>query len=296
MVRSLFACCFDQLCMRTLNCAFADCCRPIGLELWSVVNARLSFISSTVHQMESNHPQAVLEIVAHSAAMFPIGPDGSVRSINSGKIQWQPRLPTVQELTGAFAHFGYGWPSAASVAVGFTDLAMSLGEPFSAEVSDATSLDSSSLDITALAKSASCCCGHVQLPAAILEIALDTPSSVLGLTYRRYIKTAFLPGIGRVAELLRAHSATIEVGDATNGRAPRTSGSSSDFCTAPSCAQFAGCGMVQWPSLAWLKKKYPKRSGTESADWHAQQWLAYIRSWDTLLAAWAEDDFTTMWF
>ena len=136
----------------------------------------------------------------------------------------------------------------------------------------------------------------VQLPAAILEIVLDTPSSVLGLTYRRYIKTAFLPGIGRVAELLRAHSATIEVGDATNGRAPRTSGSSSDFCTAPSCAQFAGCGMVQWPSLAWLKEKYPKRSGTESADWHAQQWLAYIRSWDTLLAAWAEDDFTTMWF
>ena len=55
----------------------------------------------------------------------------------------------------------------------------------------------------------------VQLPAAILEIVLDTPSSVLGLSYRRYIKTAFLPGIRRVVELLRAHSATIEVGDTT---------------------------------------------------------------------------------
>ena len=62
-----------------------------------------------------------------------------------------------------------------------------------------------------LAKSAGC--GFVQLPAAILEIVLDTPSSALGLTYRRYIKTAFLPGIRRVAELLRAHSATIEVSD-----------------------------------------------------------------------------------
>ena len=53
----------------------------------------------------------------------------------------------------------------------------------------------------------------VQLPAAILEIVLDTPSSVLGLSYRRYITTAFLPGVRRVAELLRAHSATIEVSD-----------------------------------------------------------------------------------
>ena len=54
-----------------------------------------------------------------------------------------------------------------------------------------------------------------QLPAAILVIVLDTPSSVLGLAYRRYIKTAFLPRIRRVAELLRAHSATIEVNDTT---------------------------------------------------------------------------------
>ena len=136
----------------------------------------------------------------------------------------------------------------------------------------------------------------MQLPAAILEIVLDTPSSALGLTYRRYIKTAFLPGIRRVAELLRAHSATIEVGDSTeDGCATRTFDSSLDSCTAPSCAQFAGCGLVQWPSSAWLQEKYPERNSTESTDAHAQHWLAYLRSWDTLLAAWAEDDFTTMW-
>ena len=92
--------------------------------------------------MESNHQQAVLEMVAHSAAMFPIGPDGSVRSL-SGNLKWQPRLPTAEELTGAFATHTYGAPSAASLSVGFSDLFKSLGEPYSAEVSDdATSLDS----------------------------------------------------------------------------------------------------------------------------------------------------------
>ena len=101
--------------------------------------------------MESNHQQAVLEMVAHSAAMFPIGPDGSARSVR-GRLQWQPRLPLAQELTGAFAYQLDGCPSAASVAVSNTDMMKSLGEPFSAEVSDVTSLDSS-LDVTTLAKS-----------------------------------------------------------------------------------------------------------------------------------------------
>ena len=96
----------------------------------------MSFVCSTVYQMESNHQQAVLEMVAHSAAMFPIGPDGSVRSL-SGNLKWQPRLPTAEELTGAFATHTYGAPSAASYSVDMTDCAMSLGEPFYAEVSDA---------------------------------------------------------------------------------------------------------------------------------------------------------------
>ena len=138
MVRALFDRCFDQLCMCILNYAFTDCCRPIGLELWSVVVARKSFACNTVHQMESDHPQAVLEMVAQSAAVFPIGPDGIVRSLR-GTLQWQPRLPTAQELTGAFANEHYGAPSAASIAVAVTDLFKSLGESFSAEVSDARS-------------------------------------------------------------------------------------------------------------------------------------------------------------
>ena len=118
---------------------FADCCRPIGLELWSVVTARMIFVCNTIHQMESNHQQSVLEMMAHSAAMFPIGPDlGSVRSLN-GNLKLQPRMPPAQELTGAFANEHYGAPSAASIAVAVTDLFKSLGEPFSAEVSDARS-------------------------------------------------------------------------------------------------------------------------------------------------------------
>ena len=97
--------------------------------------------------MESNHQQAVLEMVAHSAAVFPIGPDGSVH------IQHQQQQTLLAASTadgtrgdrclrppyvrGSFALHTYGAPSAASYSVAMTDCAMSLGEPFYAEVSDA---------------------------------------------------------------------------------------------------------------------------------------------------------------
>ena len=58
-------------------------------------------------------------------------------SISNSKLHWQPRLLTAHEVTGAFALHTYGAPSAASYSVAMTDCAMSLGEPFYAEVSDA---------------------------------------------------------------------------------------------------------------------------------------------------------------
>ena len=35
---------------------------------------------------------------------------------------------------------------------------------------------------------------------------------------------------------------------------------------------------AEWPSLAWLKEKYPARSNTEGADAYAFYWLAYMRA------------------
>ena len=66
-----------------------------------------------------------------------------------------------------------------------------------------------------------------ELPAAILEIIAAEPSGAVGLSYRRYVRSTLLPGIRRVAAILRSHSATIE-----------------------------------WPSVAWQNERFPGRSRT----------------------------------
>ena len=51
---------------------------------------------------------------------------------------------------------------------------------------------------------------------------------------------------------------------------------------------------AEWPSLTWLKEKHPNRASVESADSHAQFWLAYMRASEVLLAAWDEGVFVDM--
>eukprot|EP01052_Picozoa_sp_SAG31_P004158 SAG31_NODE_169_length_21415_cov_29.765338_20_plen_81_part_00 len=51
---------------------------------------------------------------------------------------------------------------------------------------------------------------------------------------------------------------------------------------------------AEWPSLAWLKEKYPARTGSDPADSHAQHWLGYMRASEVLLAAWDEGVFVDM--
>ena len=200
-----------------------DCCRPILLEHMALGNARQSFVADTVHQMESSHPDAVGEMLAHAASMFVIGPDGAGRSLNSGRVHWMPRLASAQ-LTGAFAERSWGYPSAAAMAIAPADSYTTITQPYCAE-----------------------------LPAAILEIVAAESSSAIGLSYQRYIRTTYLPAVRRIAAVLREHAAAIE-----------------------------------WPSVAWLRERYPGRSSTDGADAFAYLWLAYTRSWETLLAAWDE--------
>ena len=92
-----------------------------------------------------------------------------------------------------------------------------------------------------------------ELPAAVLEIVAAEPSSPIGLSYQRYVRSTYLPAVRRIAAVLREHAAAIE-----------------------------------WPSLAWLSEKYPGRGSTDPADAVAYIWLTYSRSWETLLAAWDE--------
>ena len=64
-------------------------------QLWSIVNARISFVGSSVVDLESNHPDVVEEMLASSVQIFPIGVDGVCRS-RSGTVLWTPRVSAAQ--------------------------------------------------------------------------------------------------------------------------------------------------------------------------------------------------------
>eukprot|EP01052_Picozoa_sp_SAG31_P080205 SAG31_NODE_39972_length_284_cov_0.832432_2_plen_60_part_01 len=58
-------------------------------QLWSIVAARQSLVSSTVADLESDRPDVVEEMLASSVQFFPIGADGVCQS-RSGTVAWAP--------------------------------------------------------------------------------------------------------------------------------------------------------------------------------------------------------------
>ena len=120
------------------------------LEHFAISAARGTFVADTVHQMESSHPSVVVEMLAHAAFMFVVGPNGTARSAGSGKVHWKPRLASAQ-ITEAFPERNWGFPSAAASVISSADVAITFGQPYCAE-----------------------------LPATVLEIVAAEPSSAIG--------------------------------------------------------------------------------------------------------------------
>eukprot|EP01052_Picozoa_sp_SAG31_P002830 SAG31_NODE_102_length_25175_cov_10.778553_22_plen_164_part_00 len=149
------------------------------LQLWSIIVARASFVSSSVVDLESNHPDVVEEMLASSVKFHPIGVDGACRSSRSGTVHWAPRVSAAQ-LTEVFAFYNRGSGSAAAASIATADGALTWGEPYCAE-----------------------------MPAAILELIKAEPDSAVGQRYRRYVRMALLPGIRLVGEIVQQHGATI---------------------------------------------------------------------------------------
>eukprot|EP01052_Picozoa_sp_SAG31_P014864 SAG31_NODE_938_length_10882_cov_18.550032_7_plen_176_part_00 len=139
----------------------------------------MSFVGSSVVDLESTHPDVVEEMLAASVQIFPIGVDGACRTRSSGRVQWAPRVSMAQ-LTEAFGYTGYGYGSAAAVSIALADGALVAAQPYCAE-----------------------------MPATILELIKAEPDGAVGQSYRRYVRMALLPGIRLVSEILRQHGATI---------------------------------------------------------------------------------------
>ena len=71
-----------------------ECCRPVELGVYSLLHVRLCYVAHTVFDnlMETSHPEAVAEMLAFTAAMFPIGADVKVTSARSGTVYWDAAL------------------------------------------------------------------------------------------------------------------------------------------------------------------------------------------------------------
>jgi hypothetical protein len=174
-----------------------------------------------VFEMETSHPEAVAEMLAFSAAMFPIGADGKVTSARSGTVYWDRSMPT--QLTRTFQNEMSTLPSATACSVRILDSILCMAQPYCDE-----------------------------LPQAILDVIAADPTGAIAHSYRRYIRTVWVPGLQRVAELLKTNSAVIE-----------------------------------WPTLEWFAEKYPKMPWhTLPNNFFANFWNAYTVAWDHVLAEW----------
>eukprot|EP01052_Picozoa_sp_SAG31_P043543 SAG31_NODE_7290_length_1730_cov_2.528510_2_plen_198_part_00 len=147
------------------------------LQLWSIFNARTSFVGSSVVYLESNHPDVVEEMLAFSVQVFQIGADGVCRGRRS--VHWAPRDAAAQ-LTEVFGYINNGFGSAAAASIAAADAVLTWGKPHCAE-----------------------------MPAAMLELIKAEPDGAVGQSYRRYVRMAMLPGVRLVGEILRQHGATI---------------------------------------------------------------------------------------
>ena len=152
-----------------------------------------------------------------------------MRSARSGTVRWDPDLPA--QLTGNFGDYTLAAPSAAAMSIYTVDAFAMHGQPHCS-----------------------------QLPQAILDAVAAEPTGAIAESYRRYVRTVLVPGIQDVAELLKAHAATIE-----------------------------------WPPIEWLAEQFPDVPWyARSNGQFGEQWAGYALSWDRVLAEWDAEKFTIL--
>jgi hypothetical protein len=207
-----------------------QCCRPVFHGLKTIGWARYSYVQDAVFEMETSHPEAVAAMLSFSTAIWiglGIGEDGKMRSFRSRKVFWEPDVPA--QLTGIFGDYIGGAPSAAAVSIYLADAFSTHRQPYCFE-----------------------------LPQTILDVVAANPAGAIAESYYRYVRTALVPGVRAVGELLKAHAATIE-----------------------------------WPPIEWLAEQFPDVpwSARSNASF-GEQWTGYARSWGRVLAQWDAENFT----
>ena len=174
--------------------------------------------------------EVVAEMLAFSTVAYPIGTNGKVTSAGSGSVHWDPDPPA--QLTRNFGFINFGLRSAAAVSIRNVDIVHTWQQPYCDE-----------------------------LPQAILDVVPANPTGSIANSYRRYIRTVWVPGVQHVADVLHAHSAVIE-----------------------------------WPTIEWLTKQFPQLPWHAAPNFEfGLHWMAYAMSWGHVLAQWDEaENFSTL--
>ena len=260
----------------------SDCCRPIEQSLHCVVYARCSYVREAVFSLETSHPEAVEQMMPFGNILFQVEPDGKVyrESSTSGRtLWWAPQGGQLTELWAGDKHMAR---SGASWAIQNADGWGTMTQPYCAEA-----------------------------PAAILDIVRSEPAGAIAVSYRRYIKTVWLPEAERVAECLRKHAAVIECVqqhfspcpvDHRRLYAPYDRPGLWTSCGSVSAA-FVGSMLLasktklrrelRWPSAEWLTEHFP------DIPWIAfpnsrfgHTWIAHVQLFHAVLKEWQEGIFT----
>ena len=98
-----------------------------------------------------------------------------------------------------------------------------------------------------------------ELPTAMLDAIAKEPNQEIAEMYRGYVRHSFMPLCRRVADLLREHSAYVEL-----------------------------------PSKEWLQKTFPGEGWTASNMLFFQAWYGYTASFERVLEEWSNGNFESV--
>lgn len=118
-------------------------------------------------------------MLAYAAKTFALDAAGNIVSVRSKRVRWEQRPQT--RLTELFKDGYFAAPTAAAMAIGTFDSIVTANAAFCAE-----------------------------LPRLVLDVVNEDPHGATAVTYRRYLRKVLLPEVDRVANILIAHSSTIE--------------------------------------------------------------------------------------
>ena len=106
-----------------------ECCRPMKLLLWAMINRRTAFVCEAVVELEAIAPEVVASMLEQSSGVYSISEDGTQAiSRGSGKVRWDAaKQPT--GLTIVHPEQNSGIHSAAACVVKNADLFTFFSQP-----------------------------------------------------------------------------------------------------------------------------------------------------------------------